>query len=243
MCHCCGDALNAPAASDRAHCRACRLAPPPFARAVAAATYDGRLRDAIHAFKYDKLRPIARPLGRLLAASITQLADEAQQDLLVVPVPIHRSKYRGCGFNQARLLAAEALAALRRTHPAWRLALAPQALLRQRFTESPSGLTPRQRRLNLRRAFRISDPSAVSVKDVLLIDNILTTGATARSAAKTLLEAGAHSVWVATLARARRPSLLHPGPNAQRAGNIHRSQPENRHPQPARMFAHDQPSF
>ncbi len=243
VCHLCGDTLTAPAGSDPALCRSCRLAQPPFMRAVSSSVYDGRMRDAIHAFKYDKLRPVARPLGRQLAAAIAQLADEAPAELLVVPVPLHRTKYLGRGFNQARLLAAEALVALRRTYPAWRLTLAPQALLRQRATESQAGLTPRQRRLNLRRAFRVSDPSAVTGKDLLLIDDILTTGATARSAAKALLDAGARSVWVATLARARRHSPVHSGPNAQLAGSTHRSQPENRQPQPARMFAHDQPSF
>jgi ComF family protein len=204
-CVCCGDALD-PAAVTMAtsRCRVCRLAPPPFVRAVSFGIYEGRMKDAIHALKYDRLRPAARGLGRLLARAIAQLDGEAPAEMLVVPVPLHRSKYAQRGFNQARLLAREALAVLRRSHPAWRLTLAPAALMRLRATESQAGLTPRQRRLNVRRAFAVSDPAAVAMKHVLLVDDILTTGATARAAGQALVAAGAASVWVATLARARR---------------------------------------
>lgn len=242
-CHRCGDALSVPAGSEVALCRTCRLAPPPFERAVASAIYDGRMRDAIHALKYQRLKPAARPLGRLLAAAIAQLADQAPAEMLVVPVPLHRSKLHGRGFNQARSLAVEALKGLRSSHPNWRLSLAPATLLRQRATESQAGLTPRQRRLNLRGVFRVSDAAAVAGNDVLLIDDILTTGATARSAAKALLEAGARSVWVATLARARRHTPIHSGSTAIFAAGARADQSESVHPQPASMFAQDQPSF
>ena len=76
-------------------------------------------------------------------------------------------------------------------------------MVRQRATESQAGLTPRQRRQNVRGAFIVPDPQAVSGKNVLLIDDILTTGATVRSVAQVLIRAGAANVWVATLSRAR----------------------------------------
>jgi hypoxanthine-guanine phosphoribosyltransferase len=76
--------------------------------------------------------------------------------------------------------------------------------MRLRSTESQAGLTPRQRRNNVRGAFKVSDPSAIAGKHILLVDDILTTGATARAAAQSLMKAGAASVYVATLARARR---------------------------------------
>ncbi len=162
------------------------------------------MRDAIHALKYDGLHPAARGLGRALASAIAKLAASAPADLLVVPVPLHHSKLSARGFNQSRLLASEALAVLRRTHPEWRLTLAPDTLLRQRVTGTQAGLTPRQRRINVRGAFRVADEHAVSGRHILLIDDILTTSATARAAAQTLLKASAETVWVATLARARR---------------------------------------
>jgi ComF family protein len=169
------------------------------------------MRQAIHALKYDRLHAVARPLGQLLAEAIAKLAGEAPAEMLVIPVPLHRSKYAERGFNQARALAGEALRVLRQSHPEWRLTLAASTLMRQRATESQAGLTPRQRRLNLRGAFSLSDPGQVAGRDVLLIDDILTTGATARAAAKVLLEAGAASVWVATLARAQRVGAVGPG--------------------------------
>ncbi len=162
------------------------------------------MREAIHALKYDRLHRAARPMGRLLAEAIGQLAGEAPAELLVVPVPLHRLKYRQRGFNQARLLAGEALRSLRKSHPEWRLTLAASTLMRLRATESQAGLTTRQRRLNLKGAFSVSDAKQVAGRSVLVIDDILTTGATARAAAKALLDAGAVSVWVATLARAQR---------------------------------------
>jgi ComF family protein len=161
------------------------------------------MRDAIHALKYDGLLGAARPLGAMLAIAISQLAGAAPAEMMVIPVPLHRSKYAERGFNQARMLATHALAELRRSHPAWRLKLAPDTVLRLRATASQAGQTPRQRRLNVRGAFKVADPAQVRSKDILVIDDIFTTGATVRSVAQELRRAGAASVWVATLARAR----------------------------------------
>jgi ComF family protein len=161
------------------------------------------MRAAIHALKYDRLHPAARGLGLMLAEAIAQLATDAQAEMLVVPVPLHRAKLAQRGFNQARALAGHALESLRKTHPEWRLTLASTTLIRLRPTESQAGLTPRQRRINVRGAFMVSDPAMIAMKHILVIDDIYTTGATARAAAKALKEAGAASVWIATLARAQ----------------------------------------
>ncbi len=162
------------------------------------------MKEAIHALKYDRLHPVARGLGRLLAETIAKLDGQAPAEMLVIPIPLHRAKYAQRGFNQARSLAREALGFLGKSHPEWRLTLAASTLIRLRATESQAGLTPRQRRLNLRGAFSVSDPSKVKMQHVLLVDDILTTGATARAAAQALRNAGAASIWVATLARAQR---------------------------------------
>ena len=161
------------------------------------------MRDAIHALKYGGLRPAAKRLGQMLARAIAQLAVDAPSEMLVIPIPLHRWKFSQRGFNQSRLLADHALKALRKTHPGWRLALASSTVVRQRPTESQAALTPRQRRQNVRGAFIVPDPQAVIGKNVLVIDDILTTGATVRTVAQVLIRAGAANVWVATLSRAR----------------------------------------
>jgi ComF family protein len=185
-------------------CRVCRAAPPPFERAVAYGVYEDRMREAIHALKYDRLHPAAKRLGRMLAQAILKLEGEAPAEMLVVPVPLHRRKKKERGFNQARALAEHAIAALKDTHPDWKLTLETRALVRLRLTESQAGLSMRQRRINVRAAFEVLDTEAVRDRDLLLVDDILTTGATARSAARALKRAGAKTVWVATLARAGR---------------------------------------
>ena len=184
-------------------CQACQLAPPPFARVVSFASYGGKLRLAIHLLKYTRIRPVSRPLGRLLAQAIATLADEAPRQMLVIPVPLHPRRSRARGFNQARLLAQSALRPLRRIHPDWRLTLSPASLVRQRETAPQVLLSPNERQLNLEQAFHVARPAQVRDRAILLIDDIVTTGATARACAQALLEAGASSVYVVSLARAQ----------------------------------------
>jgi ComF family protein len=215
-------------------------------RAVAFGLYQDRMREAIHALKYDRLHPAAKRLGRMLAMAIAQLANEAPADMLVIPVPLHRTKHGERGFNQAQSLAVHALGYLRKSHPQWRLTLASSTLLRLRATGSQAGLTPRQRRLNLRGAFSVSDSSKIKCRHILLVDDIFTTGATARAAAQSLIKAGAASVWVATLARARRIFELRLRSSFQGAeiGNEKNSIAAAATPQSASIHSsHDQPSF
>jgi ComF family protein len=180
------------------------MAPPAFERAVAYARYEDRMREAIHALKYEGMHPAARRMGAMLAQAVAKLAGQAPLTMLVIPVPLHRSKHAQRGFNQARVLAGHALAALRRSHADWKLELAPTTLMRIRATDTQAGLSPRARRMNVRGAFQVTDAETVRGRDVLLVDDILTTGATVRAASLALKRAGAKSVWVATLARAER---------------------------------------
>jgi ComF family protein len=203
LCALCGESLEGnPAAPPDGLCRLCRTSPPPFERAVAHGVYQGTLRNLLHLLKYDGMQPIARRLGLLLADQLLATPG-LPSNLVVVPVPLFGAKQRRRGFNQSELLAQGCLAAIRRRRPELCLALASGALQRQRATDSQAGLSPHQRRVNLRGAFFAPQPAWVAGRNILLIDDIYTTGATARGCSQALRRAGAASVWVATVARAQ----------------------------------------
>ena len=180
-------------------CGLCQRAHPPFERAVAYGSYDGGLRDLIHLLKYQQVRPAAGVLGRMLGQAVaaleTSLPDGAIQ---VVPVPLHPSKQAQRGFNQAELIARVALQQLARPE---RLQLRTGALVRQRETGSQIGLTRHQRRENLRGAFAVLNPKQIAHREILLVDDVFTTGTTVSECARVLRRAGAARVWVVTVAR------------------------------------------
>jgi ComF family protein len=193
-------------------CHLCRQAPPAFVQAVAYGVYQGRLRSLIHLLKYDGMRPVAQHLGRLLARSIESFtgfsAAPLSPGMLVVPVPLYAARLRQRGFNHAALLARAAIAEMRRRrHPRFEFHLASGMLERRRPTASQAGLTARQRRQNLRGAFSAPRPAALAGRQVLLVDDVYTTGATARACSRVLIDAGAASVRVATVARAQREGI------------------------------------
>jgi len=185
------------------------VATPPFERAVAHGLYQGELRALLHLLKYDGMQPVADRLGELLARQILAI-ESVPQTMLVVPVPLFRAKRRQRGFNQAEALTRSAVKALRRARPEWRLTVATGVLERRRATQSQAGLTPHQRRANMRGAFFALAPDRLEGANVLLIDDIYTTGATARACAQALRRAGANSVYVATVARAQRQEMIQP---------------------------------
>jgi ComF family protein len=177
---------------------------PEFERAVAYGIYQDGLREMVHLLKYERMSAVARPLGGMLACAIEMLEAQASAELMVVAVPLFPAKERQRGYNQAVLLADAALAELRKTRPEWKLRVAHGVIRRVRDTESQFALTPRGRRRNLKGAFAVRDDAALAGREVLLVDDIYTTGATARECARVLRRAGAAKVWVATLARAQR---------------------------------------
>jgi len=209
LCQRCGDALGMEserfaAAMGIRECTACRLAPPEFTRAVAFANYDNEMREMLHLLKFEGQRRVAEHvLGQRVAEAARKLRAEAAADLVVIPVPLFAARERQRSFNQAALLAEAAVKRLRRLEPGWRLRVQVNVLSRVKDTGALYRLNPSERRHSLRGAFRVVDAAVIAGREVLLIDDIMTTGATARECSRVLLAAGAAKVWVATAARAQ----------------------------------------
>ncbi len=173
------------------------------------------MRSLLHLLKYEGMEPVAGPLGALMAAQIASLPGVPAQ-MTVIPVPLFAGKRRQRGFNQAELLA-RAVARAGRAH-GLDLKVDSGILVRRRDTASQAGLTPIGRRRNVRGAFAVRGGAAgtqrpvgrLAGRNVLLIDDIYTTGATARAASSALRRAGAEQIWVATAARAQRQALVEP---------------------------------
>ena len=202
MCSICGErVLSSYATTDDdglRRCQVCRRIDRPFERAIAYGSYEGALRELIHLLKYDGVRPAARVLGRMLAESVAglELALE-RESVVVIPVPLFKTKRRQREFNQAELIARAALQSLAEN----RFRLATDILRRTRDTHSQIGLTSHQRRENLRGAFAVARAQEVTGREVLLVDDVYTTGTTATECARVLRKSGASRVWVVTVAR------------------------------------------
>jgi ComF family protein len=197
VCYLCGLRLLR-VQGDEGRCPMCSRLESPFSGAVAYGSYEGGLRDLIHLLKYERVRPAAGVLGRMLAEVVMPLVSRSDmKQTLVVPVPLHQGKQRQRGFNQAELIAGAMLKNL----PAWPLKLHASGLQRRRATDSQTGLSRAQRRENLGGAFVAPFPSEIAGRDVLLVDDVYTTGTTVSECARVLRRAGAKQVWVATVAR------------------------------------------
>ncbi|MCA9664644.1 MAG: ComF family protein [Myxococcales bacterium] len=178
-------------------CLACARRAPPFAATVAPYIYGGQLRVALLRFKLANATHLARPLGGLMAPIIVAAAPGD----LVVPVPLHRRRLLRRGFNPAALLARSALGAARATpHSDPLPTLRYDALARCSDTVSQAGLSRAERERNVAGAFT-ADPRRVAGRRVLLVDDVMTTGATAAACAHALAGAGARATVVAVLAR------------------------------------------
>jgi len=206
MCLVCGERLFGFAASaEQQLCGECLKEHPAFERASAYGSYDGGLRELIHLLKYDRVRSAAPVLGRMLAEAIEDLRPQfTAVDPLLIPVPLHSSKLRSRGFNQSELIAQ---AALKGNPTLRRIEFRPQLLKRVRPTESQTGLTREQRRANIRGAFAVTRPTGIEGREVVVVDDVLTTGTTAGECARVLRKAGAARVWVATVARVMKPEM------------------------------------
>lgn len=196
VCDGCGIAFeHDPGALGEPRCPACLAQRHVFGRARAACVYDEHSRDLILAFKHADRLEYAPVFTRWLSRAAAPLLEDADA---LVPVPLHWTRLIGRRANQAAELA----------RPLARLsgrAYLPSALVRTTRTPTQGGKSARGRRLNVKTAFAVAQEAAKSVRGrhILLVDDVLTTGATADACARVLLDAGARAVDLAVIARVR----------------------------------------
>jgi ComF family protein len=173
-----------------------------FHSARAVGLYEGALRAAVHDLKYQGRDTLAKPLGELMWKTLLHSWDPRTLDR-IIPVPLHPRRLRERGFNQASLLVKQwpryASSAGLEKDAGW---IDHRILKRHRATLPQTGLKKEQRATNLHNAFSVDAGRKIRNQNVLLVDDVMTTGTTADVCALALLEAGAAEVRVLTLARA-----------------------------------------
>ncbi|RME54313.1 MAG: ComF family protein [Deltaproteobacteria bacterium] len=196
-------------------CVRCSTDPPPFRRVYAAVPFAPPVDGWIHRFKYGRERALAAVLAGLVAQRIDPRG-EVPPPAFLVPVPLHPTRLRERGFNQALLLA-------RSLGKWWRIPVLPSLIERIRPTPPQARLDHAARRANVAGAFRLR--GAVRGERLLLVDDVMTTGATVGACAEILREGGASRIDVVTVARARRRLSHTEGGEGTRKGRPSGSHP------------------
>ena len=192
FCGCCGDPVAGTIEHDYI-CYACSAEKPAFDGARSAARYDGVVGEALRQLKYEKALWLASDLVELLISCMRAEYGEKSFDC-VVPVPLYHVRRRERGYNQSAVLAAEL---------ARRIGCRKSARLLRRIrpTSTQTNLTAAQRLSNVQSAFQHGSRKRLAGRRVLLVDDVMTTGATVNACAKALKKGGAESVHVLTVAR------------------------------------------
>ncbi len=174
-------------------CGRCRRGIEPVAAGLSLGPYEGPLKAALHELKYRGRRRVARRLAQALLDAPGARA-WFEGGAVLVPVPLHPRRERERGFNQAEEIAAQVAAATG-------LRQEPRALVRRVDTPTQTGLSARERRRNVAAAFAVRRRAHIAGRTVVLVDDVMTTGATARACARALLSAGASEVRLLVAAR------------------------------------------
>lgn len=184
-------------------CGKCLANQPPFDLARAFGVYRGNLRLLILQLKFRRRERLGRRLGALLANACAKFDGVVNgESLLIIPVPLFRSRERERGYNQARLLAEGLKRGLDRTPAGKDLNITTGILVRTRATLPQAGLGFQARSENVRNAFAVAKPELIRGRQVILVDDVMTTGATMSACAAALKKQGAANVYAVAMARA-----------------------------------------
>ncbi len=147
----------------------------------------------LHEFKYNGKDYLKKPLGSIMNTFIREYQLPIEHLDFIIPVPLHKSRQREREFNQARLLGQEVADEFNKN-------LLGDILIRNKATKTQTELTQEERRRNVEESFLVTQPELIKDSNLLLLDDVLTTGATSNEAAKSLKNAGAKTVLLLTLA-------------------------------------------
>ncbi len=192
FCRRCGRNLDRESLA-KTYCSACLKAPKHFDRAFAPCIYEGPIKNLIHEFKYRKIDYLAKTLSGLMVDFIREYDVPVSSMDIIIPVPLHPARLREREFNQAELLA-------RNIASVFTKIISADNLVRLRHTRTQAELEGSDRLTNVKDSFSVKWPDRIKGKSILLIDDVLTTGATSSEASRALKNAGANSVFVLTLA-------------------------------------------
>jgi competence protein ComFC len=190
FCQCCGRHLEKFTSKI---CPTCLRKQQHFDRAFSPCVYEGVIKELVHAFKYRNKDYLGLTLSRLMTEFIKEY--NVPVDLLdnIIPIPLHKTRLREREFNQAEVLSNYISKEFRKT-------VLSNILMRHRYTKTQTGLKDNLRLLNVKGSFSIKQSENIRGKNILLVDDVLTTGSTASEAAYALKNAGANIVFVLTLA-------------------------------------------
>ncbi len=199
FCQRCGDDFRVPSEADAEQfanrtCVRCRESPPAYSVARSALKYEGAARAAIHALKFHGRKALGRSLALILEQGFRKFPEIAENAQGILPVPLHPQRQRERGFNQAAVLA-KALS------PRLGLQYLNGAVARLRVTPPQVGLDRQARIHNMQGAFEVMNEGAIFDKTLLLVDDVMTTGATVSACAQALTKSGAREVRIITFAR------------------------------------------
>ena len=154
--------------------------------------FDDYYKELIHRFKYGKKIPLGRKLARRLGETINSNFHFLESDFLI-PVPLHKSRYRERGFNQSEVVAEE-------ISKITGVLVLKGVLKRKKNTKDQTNLSPQQREENVRGAFVVTETERINGKKIILVDDVITTGATLSECARMLRQAGAERILGMTVA-------------------------------------------
>ncbi|MDD3887998.1 MAG: phosphoribosyltransferase family protein [Patescibacteria group bacterium] len=166
---------------------------------IVSASYENDLlQKTIHTLKYKYIEELAKPLGNILISGLrmTLFKDKIDNDYIILPIPLHKKKFRERGFNQAELLGLEVA-------KYFKLACLNNVIIRIKNTKSQMSLNPIYRRKNIKGAFVCNKPEFIKDKKIILVDDVCTTSSTLEECAKAIYDYGPREIWGLVLARGK----------------------------------------